>query len=129
MINLPLDITPTDTTQKYRCPRHICLTCLYTEEQLYKSNSLLTCVRCLSSYHNKHGCLPSGCELLTNQSMICYMHCSKPIAASVLNINWCFECGTAGVLICCEVSHIFTPLRYTAMYIYSRYYCTMDNQR
>lgn len=45
--------------EQFKCPAHACHTC-HAEHNLSTSTSLVTCIRCPTSYHDEDYCVAAG---------------------------------------------------------------------
>jgi histone-lysine N-methyltransferase NSD2 len=74
------------------------------------TGQLSRCVRCPTSFHYGDVCVSAGTVQITKADIVCHKH-YRPAKnrkkgqgqAKVVNINWCFDCGGGGSLICCEL--------------------------
>ena len=97
------------------CPAHTCHTCASDNPKdpvMKFSGKLATCLRCPTSYHYGDTCVSAGTIQVTKADIVCHKHW-KPRRikkkggganhGKVININWCFDCGGGGSLVCCEL--------------------------
>lgn len=93
-----------ESFDKFICPYHFCHTCYSIDNTAIRpvsNKKLLQCVMCPSSYHLDVECIPAGTEFITRSRIKCTNHISDTQRSKV-NVDWCFICGIAGELVCCD---------------------------
>lgn len=82
------------------CPRHICHTCHGLGNKTI-TKTVMKCLLCPATYHRASACIPAGCQLLSEQQLICAKHYSNNKGKQI-NIDFCLFCSEGGSLICCD---------------------------
>lgn len=67
---------------KQLCPTHNCRTCITQIDA-----QLMKCLLCAAKYHQSSSCIPAGCQLLSDNQMICVEHCTDVQNESKNNIK------------------------------------------
>lgn len=93
------------------CPLHNCHMCISDDPSVSFTRTikekLVKCLRCPTTYHPSHFCVPAGTEILSSSQIICPKHYESKRNGKVkvlphVNAAWCFICAVGGSLICCE---------------------------
>ena len=126
---------PQAKLQPLVCPAHTCHTCASDNPRdpvMKHGGQLSRCVRCPTAYHYGDTCVAAGTVQVTRADIICHKHWQpsknkkKGQTGRVININWCFDCGKGGSLICCELCPMSVHPECTNKSKYkegNKYYC------